>query len=90
MTRTQTPIGKWECSKNEFDLTRYFWTSDGISTLLFWKKVVNDVIILKDDLLKVSLSGISRYKLGHIDYFDKFQVIWRMNWSFTGTLISIY
>ena len=22
MTRTQPPSGKWECSKNEFDLTR--------------------------------------------------------------------
>ena len=22
MTRTQTPSGKWECSKNEFDLTQ--------------------------------------------------------------------
>ena len=41
----------------------YFWTSDVISTLFLWKKVVNDVIILKDDLVKVSLSGISGYSL---------------------------
>ena len=73
MTRTQTPIGKRECSKKEFDLTRYFWTSDVTSTLFFfWKKVLNDVIILKAYLIKVSLSGISGYHLGHLDYFGKF------------------
>ena len=38
----------------------------------FKKKVLNDVIILKDYLVKVSLSGISGYSLGHLDYFDKF------------------
>ena len=34
---------------------RYFWTSDVMSTLFLWKKVLNDIIILKDDLVKVSL-----------------------------------
>ena len=44
----------------------------------------------KNDLVKVSLSAVSGYGLGHVDYFDKFQVIWKMNWSFIGTLISMY
>ena len=61
-----------------------------ISTLFLWKKLLNDVIILKDDLVKVSLSAISGYRLGHVDYFDKFQVTLRMNWSFISTLISMY
>ena len=54
------------------------------------KKVINDIIILKDDLVKVFLSAISGYRLDHAEYMDKFQVIWKMNWSFIGTLISIY
>ena len=69
---------------------RYFWASDVISTLFLWKKDLSDVIILKDYLVKESLSGISGYHSGHRDYFDKFQVIWRMNWSFIDTLISMY
>ena len=69
---------------------RYLWTSDVISTLFLWKKLLNDDIILKDDLVNVSLSAISGYRLGHVDYFDKFQVILRMNWSFIATLISMY
>ena len=58
---------------------RYFWTSDVMSTLFLWKKVLNDIIILKDDLVKVSLRGISGYCLGHLNYFDQFQVIWKLN-----------
>ena len=69
---------------------RYFWTSDVISTLFLWKKELSDVIISKDYLVRESLSGISGYHSGHRDYFDKFQVIWRMNWSFIDTLISMY
>ena len=69
---------------------RYFWTSDVMSTLFLWKKVLNDIIILKDDLVKVLLWGISGYRLGHLNYFDQFQVIWKLNWSFKGTLISMY
>ena len=58
---------------------RYFWTSDVMSTLFLWKKVLNDIIILKDDLVKESISAISGHRLSYADYFDKFQVIWSMN-----------
>ena len=38
MTRTQTSIGKWECSKNEFDLTRIEPLNNGQHLNIFSKK----------------------------------------------------
>ena len=38
MTRTQTPIGKWECSRNEFNLTRIEPVCNGQRLNIFWKK----------------------------------------------------
>ena len=41
MTRTQTSVGKWECSKNEFDLTRIEPLNNGRTTTpkRFFKKI---------------------------------------------------
>ena len=38
MTRTQTSIGKWECSKNKFDLTRIEPLNNGQHLNVFSKK----------------------------------------------------
>ena len=38
MTRTQTPIGKWECLKNEFDLTQTKPLHNEQRLNNFWKK----------------------------------------------------
>ena len=70
----------------EVSSPRYFWTSDVISTVFLWKKVLNDVIILKYDLVKVSLLGISGYRLGHLEVSSVLEDELKL---YIGTLISM-